>query len=156
MKINLNLLPVEIDTIVKIPEDFYLKTSIKNLSDVKVKGIIKYNASDEVVVNLEVDGVMELNDAVTNELINYPFSFEIDENLEENEENCAKYLEKSQNILDIIEFLWENIVLEVPIRITKSTGVSLHGDGWQLNEDENKDKIDPRFQKLDEFFKGGE
>ena len=26
MKINLNLLPIEIDTIVKIPEDFYLKS----------------------------------------------------------------------------------------------------------------------------------
>lgn len=156
MKINLNLLPVEIDTIVKIPEDFYLKTSIKNLSDVKVKGIIKYNASDEVVVNLEVDGVMELNDAVTNELINYPFSFEIDENLEENEENCAKSLEKSQNILDIIEFLWENIVLEVPIRVTNLTDAHLKGNGWELNSKEDNDGVDPRFEKLNELFKGGE
>ena len=156
MKINLNLLPVEIDTIVKIPEDFYLKTSIKNLSDVKVKGIIKYNASDEVVVNLDVDGVMELNDAVTNELINYPFSFKIDENLEENEENCAKYLEKSQNILDIIEFLWENIVLEVPIRVTNLTDAHLKGNGWELNSKEDNDGVDPRFEKLNELFKGGE
>lgn len=156
MKINLNLLPVEIDTIVKIPEDFYLKTSIKKLSDVKVKGIIKYNAVDEVVVNLDVDGVMELNDAVTNELINYPFSFKIDENLEENEENCAKYLEKSQNILDIIEFLWENIVLEVPIRVTSLTDAHLKGNGWELNSKENNDGVDPRFEKLNELFKGGE
>ena len=156
MKINLNLLPIEIDTIVKIPEAFYLKTSIKSLSDVKVKGIIKYNAVDEVIVNLEVDGVMQLNDAVTNELINYPFSFEIDENLEENEENCAKYLEKSQNILDIIEFLWENIVLEVPIRVTNLTDAHLKGNGWELNSKEDNDGVDPRFEKLNELFKGGE
>ena len=156
MKLNLNLLPIKINDTFLIPENFYENTSIKGLDEVKVNGIIKYNAADEIQINLDVNGDMELIDAVTNEPIKYPFSFQIDEILEENDENLTKYFEKSQNILDIIEFLWENIVLEVPIRITKSTGVSLHGDGWQLNEDENKDKIDPRFQKLDEFFKGGE
>ena len=156
MKLNLNLLPIKIDDTFIIPENFYKNTSIKGLDEVKVNGTIKYNAADEIQINLDVNGNMKLIDAVTNELIKYPFSFQIDEILEENDENLTKYFEKSQNILDIIEFLWENIVLEVPIRVTKSTGVSLHGDGWQLNEDENKDKIDPRFQKLDEFFKGGE
>ena len=156
MKINLNLLPINIDEKVKIPEEFYKSTSIKSLSDVYVNGVIKYNLSDEIEIILDVNGEMTLSDAITNEPIKYPFSIKIDEILTENDANNEKYFEKSQNILDIIEFLWENIVLEVPIRITKSTGVSLHGDGWQLNEDENKDKIDPRFQKLDEFFKGGE
>ena len=156
MKINLNLLPVKINEEFVIPEDFYKNTSIKKLDKVKVDGIIKYNAADEIAIILDVKGNMFLTDAITNEQVKYPFSIQIDEILEENDENYAKYFEKNQNILDIIEFLWENIVLEVPIRITKSTGVSLHGDGWQLNEDENKDKIDPRFQKLDEFFKGGE
>lgn len=156
MKINLNLLPVKINEEFVIPEDIYKNTSIKKLDKVKVDGIIKYNAADEIAIILDVSGNMFLTDAITNEEVKYPFSIQIDEILEENDENYAKYFEKSQNILDIIEFLWENIVLEVPIRVTKSTGVSLHGDGWQLNEDENKDKIDPRFQKLDEFFKGGE
>lgn len=156
MKINLNLLPKVFDEEIDIPKSYYENTSIKGLSSIKVVGNIKYNVIDEVVINLDVNGEMELVDAITNELVKYPFSIKIDENLAEIDENDAKYLEKSQNTLDIIEFLWENIVLEVPIRVTRSTGVSLHGDGWQLNEDENKDKIDPRFQKLDEFFKGGE
>lgn len=156
MKINLNLLPKVFDEKIEIPKSYYENTSIKGLSSIDVVGSIKYNCCDEVVINLDVTGEMQLVDAITNELVNYPFSIKIDENLAEIDENDAKYLEKSQNILDIIEFLWENIVLEVPIRVTQSTGVSLHGDGWQLNVDENKDKIDPRFQKLDEFFKGGE
>lgn len=156
MKINLNLLPKVFDEEIDIPKSYYENTSIKGLSSIKVVGNIKYNVIDEVVINLDVNGEMELVDAITNELVKYPFSIKIDENLAEIDENDAKYLEKSQNTLDIIEFLWENIVLEVPIRVTRSTGISLHGDGWQLNEDENKDKIDPRFQKLDEFFKGGE
>ena len=118
MKINLNLLPKVFDEDIIIPEDFYKGTSIKDLSKVKVVGSIKYNVIDEVVIDLDVSGEMLLIDAITNEPIKYPFSIKILENLAEIDENDAKYLEKSKNILDIIEFLWENIVLEVPIRIT--------------------------------------
>ena len=125
MKLNLNLLPIKIDDTFIIPESFYKNTSIKGLDEVKVNGTIKYNAADEIQINLDVNGNMKLIDAVTNELIKYPFSFQIDEILEENDENLTKYFEKSQNILDIIEFLWENIVLEVPIRVTNTTGVHL-------------------------------
>ena len=135
MKINLNLLPVNINEEFTIPEEFYKDTSIKFLSKVKVSGIIKYNAADEIAINLDVSGKMKLNDAITNELIEYPFSIQIDDILEENDENIAKYFEKSQNILDIIEFLWENIVLEVPIRVTNTTGVHLKGKGWELNSE---------------------
>ena len=135
MKLNLNLLPIKINDTFLIPENFYENTSIKGLDEVKVNGIIKYNAADEIQINLDVNGDMELIDAVTNEPIKYPFSFQIDEILEENDENLTKYFEKSQNILDIIEFLWENIVLEVPIRVTNTTGVHLKGKGWELNSE---------------------
>ena len=37
-----------------------------------------------------------------------------------------------QNMLDIIELLWENIILEVPISLTKSPNLELKGDGWVL------------------------
>ena len=156
MKLNLNLLPIKIDDTFIIPENFYKNTSIKGLDEVKVNGTIKYNAADEIQINLDVNGNMKLIDAVTNELIKYPFSFQIDEILEENDENLTKYFEKSQNILDIIEFLWENIVLEVPIRVTGSAGVNMKGNGWELNSKNEDDGLDPRFEKLNELFKGGE
>ena len=156
MKINLNLLPVNINEEFTIPEEFYKDTSIKFLSKVKVSGIIKYNAADEIAINLDVSGKMKLNDAITNELIEYPFSIQIDDILEENDENIAKCFEKSQNVLDIIEFLWENIVLEVPIRVTNSSGTHLSGKGWELNSEKKDDGVDPRFEKLNELFKGGE
>ena len=156
MKLNLNLLPIKINDTYLIPESFYENTSIKGLDEVKVDGVIKYNAADEIQINLDVNGTMKLIDAVTNEPIKYPFSFQIDEILEENDENLTKYFEKSQNILDIIEFLWENIVLEVPIRVTNLTNAHLKGNGWELNSKEDNDGVDPRFEKLNELFKGGE
>ena len=99
---------------------------------------------------------MTLVDAITNEPIEYPLNIEIAENIEEFNEDLTKNYEKNQNTLDIIEFLWENIVLEVPIRITNEAGVQKSGDGWELNGKSNAENIDPRFEKLSELFKGGE
>ncbi len=156
MKINLNLLPITLDEMVEIPKDFYEDTSIKDLSLVDVKGIIKNNLSDEIEIILDVSGYMILIDAITNEDVKYPFSIKIDEILTENDINNQKYYEKKQNTLDKLEFLWENIVLEVPIRVTASAGVNLKGEGWELNSKNNDDGLDPRFEKLNELFKGGE
>lgn len=156
MKINLNLLPVNIDTVVTFPKDFYENTSITDLKEVKVTGTIKYNASDEIAIDLAVQGTMVLKDSITNDPVDYPLDFEITEILENLEGESEKYFEKKQNILDIIEFLWENIVLEVPISFTNVKDTHLKGDGWELNNNESEDEIDPRMEKLSEIFKGGE
>ena len=156
MKINLNMLPYKINEEVTIPESFYKNTDIKKIAKLKVEGIIKYNSADEVEANLNVKGSMTLVDAITNEPIEYPLNIEIAENIEEFNEDLTKNYEKNQNTLDIIEFLWENIVLEVPIRITNEAGVQKNGDGWELNGKSNAENIDPRFEKLSELFKGGE
>ncbi len=156
MKINLNMLPYKINEEVTIPESFYKNTDIKKIDKLKVEGIIKYNSADEVEANLNVKGSMTLVDAITNEPIEYPLNIEIAENIEEFNEDLTKNYEKNQNTLDIIEFLWENIVLEVPIRITNEAGVQKSGDGWELNGKSNAENIDPRFEKLSELFKGGE
>jgi uncharacterized metal-binding protein YceD (DUF177 family) len=57
-----------------------------------------------------------------------------------------------------MEFLWQNIVLEVPIRYTKSDADNLKGDNWQvISDNNNEEEIDPRMQKLYDYFnKGGE
>ncbi len=156
MKINLNVLPIKLDEYIDLPKEYYENTSIKELSKIYVNGIVKYNLSDEIEINLDVKGHMILIDAVTNEDIKYPFSIKIEEILTENDTNHEKYYEKSQNTLDKLEFLWENIVLEVPISVTSSSGINLKGDGWELNSSNSEDELDPRFEKLNELFKGGE
>lgn len=144
---NLNILPINIDNEYVIPEDYYEDTSIEELSNIKAQGVIREGLSGEVEVNLDVLGVMKLRDSVTNEVIDYPISLKIDGNLHDLCENC-------ENTLDIIEFLWENIVLEVPIAVTNSSGAELSGDGWCLNREDSN--INPEFAKLSELIKGGE
>lgn len=156
MKINLNMLPFTINEEIEIPSYYYQDTDIINLDKVKVNGKIDYNILDDVEINLQVSGKMILKDAITNEEVNYPFNIEIKEILAETMGENEKYFEKSKNILDIIEFLWENIVLEVPISFTKEKNAHLKGKGWELNKKEESKDIDPRLEKLSEIFKGGE
>ncbi len=140
---------IEIDSNINFPEEYYQNTSILSLDDIHVKGYVSQNEVDEVVVRLQVHGIMYLPDSVTLEKIPYNLDFDIDEVLDE--------VQNNQNTLDIMELLWQNIVLEVPIRYTKSDADNLKGDNWQvINEDEVKKEIDPRLQKLTEYNEGGE
>lgn len=91
-----------------------------------------------------VKGSMILQDAITLEEIDYPFEIHINEVIDENNENLQDNSLNLTNTLDIMSFLWQNIVLEVPIRVKKEENedISLKGEGWEL-VDENTKKVDP-------------
>ncbi len=150
-EINLNFLPEHLDEDITFPEEFYENTDIIRLEDIHVVGDVFYNLSDEIEANIRITGKMILKDAITLEEISKNLDIDIAEILEK----TAKYYKKEQNTLDKLEFLWENIVLEVPISLTKSSGINLKGEGWELNRDE-EDDINPELAKLKDIFKGGE
>ena len=91
---------------------------------------------------------MIIGDSVTLEDVSYPFTITYDDFLPENSL-------KSENILDIFEFLWENIVLEVPLQFTKVRDLSkFHGDGWKLiSEEDRNHEANPFSELLKEFDK---
>ena len=149
-KINLNFLPISIDEDIIFPDIFLANTDIVRLEDIYAKGDIFYNLSDEIEARIHLTGKMILKDAITLEEIPKNLDIEIDEILEKN----AKYYENEQNTLDKLEFLWENIVLEVPISLTNNSGIKLKGEGWELNREEETGN--PELAKLKDIFKGGE
>ena len=132
MKCNLNLLPFVIDDEVEISDEYFKNSSIKGIKKLHVKGKINYDLSDQVLIDFKIRGVLLLEDSNTLDLIEYPISIDIDENLEDLVSESPYFYEKSKNTLDIIEFLWENIVLEVPISVTKSDNITKKGNGWEL------------------------
>ena len=155
---NINLNDLYKYSVINIDEDIKLLTrendlGIQKIENLHLKGKITYNELEELELHLLLTGTMYLLDAMTLEEIPYEFNADIEESIAENETNIEKYIDKSKNILDIQEILWENIVLEVPIRVKKDdTMVSLEGEGWQLNK-EDKEEIDPRLAKLTELLK---
>ena len=154
MIINLNELSykdkIDISGTYSFDENYLKDSQIKKLDNVKAEGYIYQNSADEYIINLSIEGKMTILDSITLEEVEYPFNINIDDNLD-------IFLQKDENSLDIMELLWQNIVLEVPIRYTKSDADNLKGDNWEvLNAEEKQEEIDPRMQKLLDYYKGGE
>ena len=89
---------------------------------------------------------MTLVDGYSGDLIDYPFNIDLDEILADFSEEDEKKGKKPQNSLDLKEVLWENIVLEVPIVVSKDNEVKTKkGEFWEVR-DENSKKDDPRLE----------
>lgn len=156
---ELNLASLSNGEVVTYDQDFtidpslYQKIGILDLKQCHVTGSVFLNSASMLVFDLTIEGVMVLPDSVTADPIPYPFTSKISEEYDLNDENFLETYQKSQNILDIMKILWENIVLEVPMRFTTTKDAHLSGDGWSLGEDKNKDdQIDPRLAKLSELL----
>lgn len=132
-----------IDTNYEISEEYYKDTDIVKLSPISVKGKISYPSDDNLLLDVLCKGVMTLHDSVNLELVDYNFSFKIDENVYEK-------LENDELTLDIISILWENIVLEIPIRYSEVTDYEKYrGDGWKvISEDDIKETTNNPFKEL--------
>lgn len=118
MKIDLNKLiyqdKILIDETIDYSKEYLENTDIISLDNVKVQGSIYVDYEKNNVIELNVNGTMILTDAITTEPVPYDFTIEIAENLE-----------NSLKTLDLIEFLWHYIVLEIPIRYSTSDAQEL-------------------------------
>ncbi|MBP3841732.1 MAG: hypothetical protein IK997_06425 [Bacilli bacterium] len=122
---------IKLDGVYSIPSEYYKDTDVKKIDNVSIKGTISRETDDIDFVDCDINGVMILQDAVSLEDVDYPFSIHLEGNLED-------FATNFENTLDISEFLWENIVLEIPLRFTKVEDLSkFHGDGWKLVSEED-------------------
>jgi len=125
-----------------IPKSYYENTDVIQLSSVKLSGRVYLdedvdgNLTD--YIDCKIIGNMIIPDAISLEEVSYPFDIDFCGLIEENNK-------KNENTLDIFQFLWENIFLEVPLQFTKVEDLSkFHGDGWKLiSEDELRNANNP-------------
>ncbi len=137
-----------LDETVSIPNSYFENTKVKKLDNIKVFGKLYYDVEDNLSAKVDISGEMIIEDDISLEEVPYTFNIKYDDILEEN-------LKNDQNRLDLFEFLWENIVLEVPLKFTKVENLSeFHGDGWKLiSEEENKKENNPFNELLKNFDK---
>ncbi len=128
---------ISLDGKYNIPKELYEKSGIIELSEIDVSnGSIK-RIEDDFYIEMSIKGEMKIQDSITLEEVMYPFSIEIDDKL-------SDFIENNENYLDIIEILWQNIVLEVPLRFTEVEDYSKYqGDGWKLVSEEDLVKNNP-------------
>ncbi len=133
---------IPLDFTISFTKDILANTDIVRLDNIKVEGNITRNASMEDIISCSVTGEMFLQDSISLEEVAYPLALKIDDILTEN-------VKKDENTLDIMEFLWENIILEIPLKFTKVEDLSkFHGDGWKVISEEELNKNNNPFSEL--------
>ncbi len=132
---------------VTIPESLINDIRIISLNNLLFKGGVSLNEDDNVLVKGHLLGKMLLRDDLTLDEVEYPFDIEIEEILENN-----------QNILDITDILWQNILVEIPSKVRKTDeDITLEGDGWRVITEEKynqeRSKANNPFSSLGELLK---
>lgn len=141
--INLNELnykdKILIDDTISYSKEYLKDSDILELNNVKVNGSIYVDYEKNNVIELKVKGTMMITDAITTEAVPYDFEIEIEE-----------ILENSLKTLDLIEFLWHYIVLEIPIRYTTSDPHELKNKYKDVYLEEEVREVNNPFK---DFFK---
>lgn len=131
---------------VDIPKTYYKDSEVKDIKDLYVDGKFYYDSDDTIRAIFDIKGNMIIEDSISLDDVSYPFSIKYDDILEESYKN-------DENKLDLFEFLWENIVLEVPLKFTKVDNLSeFQGNGWKLISEEDNISNDNPFSDLLENF----
>ena len=157
MDLDLTKVPIRninYEGVVAIPKEYYEKMDILDVQNVHLKFEIYKNMDQDDILHLVCTGNFLLQDARNLESVSYPFQFEFEEKIDEESEMCGRFLENSQNTLDIMAILWENIVLENPISYTVSDSLEKPKEnaGWRIVGQEDEKEIDPRLAPLMELL----
>lgn len=146
MLIDLTRLRNGIDSEVIVKETYSFSkdelahTDVTSIDNVQIEGVITLDSMSEIYLELSVHGTMIIPCAITLKPVEYPFSISIEGTLEEimdeNQEKTTNY----QNSLDILPIIWENILMEIPMRVVSEGAeeLELSGDGWKLVTDNDK------------------
>jgi uncharacterized protein len=144
---------IDIDENYSFTKEELKGTDIISLNDLKVRGILDIRY-DDYHIDVVVSGTMILPCAITLEEVKYPFTFKIDENIEEFYQEEEKKYKKCENAIDILPIIWENILMEIPMKVVSENikDIHLEGDGWKLITDDEVKSNSP-FEKLNEILK---
>ena len=137
---------IEIDNEINIPNELLSNSLITELKNVNLTGDITIDEDDNINITGKLIGTMVLKDDITLAPVEYIFDTEIEE-----------ILEKSKNILDITDVLWQNILVEIPSKVRSTDeDVNLEGNGWRVISEEQfnkeRNKANNPFANLDELL----
>ena len=131
---------IDINEEITIPEEYYTY-DIKSISPVKLDGYLYLDELDNLSINLNVKCDLTLKSSISLKDVDFPININIDE-LDLDDEN-----KKTTNSIDLIPIIWQNILIEIPIRVTDSSNDENISDKYI-----KKEEIDERLSKLKDFL----
>lgn len=138
---------ININEQINIDDNLLKQSNIKKLDNTYFKGRIFKDYEDNLVLEGFIQGIMILPDDITLEDVNYEFKTDIYEYIEET-------FEIDKNSIDIFDYLYQNILVEVPLKVRgNNENITLKGNGWQLiSEEEYQNKSNKPFSDLSKLL----
>lgn len=145
---------ISINEDITIDKEEFLNTDIIELKSANVKGNIYKYGEDDYELDLVLTGTMVLPCSITLQPVDYNFNAEIQGIYTEMMEEIENFDKKIENSLDIFPIIWENILMEIPIKVTcpEATDLKLSGDGWKLVTEEDLGNTASAFDKLKDLL----
>ena len=136
-----------IDNDVNISEELLKTSTIRRLNNVHFNGYIDRLIDDTYVLSGVLSGTMVLPDDITLEDYEYDFTSDIEEKIDETRINYQK-------TIDITLDLWQNILVEIPLRAVneKNKDLTLKGDGWRLISEDVVNSINNPLSSLKDLL----
>lgn len=145
-----------IDGDVLIPFELIHQSNIRKLLNLKFRGKIVKLCDDGYQISGILSGIMVLPDDLTLEDVPYSFDSTLEAKFGSEVENTEDIpLQIIHYHLDITEFLWQNILLEIPskVKLEKNKDLTLEGNGWSLVTDEELSNSNQNpFEELNQIF----
>lgn len=132
---------IEINEVVNFDKDIFKNTEIIKLDNISLSGSIYVDSANIYHIDMDVNGVMVLPCSITLKPVDYEFSCKVEEEYNETELSNMKNNKNFINSIDILPIIWENIVLEIPLKVLSSDAYNtkLEGDGWKLITDTDQE-----------------
>ncbi len=146
---------IEIDMNYSFTVEQLQNTEIRKLDDLIIKGYINKNVLNNIYIDITVSGEMILPCSVTLKDVSYPFEFTVKGDFEEIIEEIEDFSKKSENSIDIFPIIWENILMEIPMKVVSDDAkdFKIEGNGWKLiTEEDNHVEINPELAKLKDLL----
>ena len=159
MKIDLIKLKNNIDKNIIIDKQINFEkkllenTDLIDIKNVHVTGELTKDSMNDIIIYLKITGTFILPCAITLEPVDYKFETEIDDKLENILEE-TKNNKKIENTIDILPIIWENILMEIPMKVVSPNAKpeKLKGEGWQFVTEKEINNVNPELEKLKDLL----
>ncbi|WP_102027283.1 YceD family protein [Salirhabdus sp. Marseille-P4669] len=153
--------PLQFEEDVDVSELEEMNNDIRRIPPVHVKGEATVRG-EHITLQFDITGMMVLPCARTLVDVEYPFSIsciEVFSTSPYHKEDDDEIHGITGEVLDLVPYIKENILLEVPLQVFASNDDETskspeEGRGWKLVDEmkQEEQKVDPRLEKLSQFF----
>lgn len=130
-------------------------TDLISLEQVHIVGEITKNSLDEYELSSTITGTMVLPCAITLKPVHVPLHCEIEVNIADFMRETQENSIICENTLDIFPIIWENILMEIPMKVVSEdiSDRTLSGNGWKVvSGPVHEQETNPELEKLKDLL----